>query len=174
MSEYGDPDGSGMALAQSITEDLTYLRPTAWLYWQPAEPSSGWGLVNAAYAESADQADRAAPTWVYTKYHVFAQFTRFIRPGALLLENDDHNSIAALQEAERRLSIVTVNFGNAQVLRYDLRNFPDHGAVARVTYTRTDHSHVFERFDAPIEDDVIEIPGEANSVYSLVIEDVAR
>jgi galactan endo-1,6-beta-galactosidase len=174
MSEYGDPDGSGMALAQSITEDLTYLRPTAWVYWQPAEPYSGWGLVNGAYAESADQADRGAPTWVYTKYYVFAQFTRFIRPGAVLLENDDHNSVAALQAAERRLSIVTVNHGNAQVIRYDLRGFATHGRVARVTYTRTDHSHVFERFDAPVTDHLIEIPAEANSVYSIVVDDVTR
>jgi galactan endo-1,6-beta-galactosidase len=174
MSEYGDPDGSGMALAQTISEDLTYLQPSAWLYWQPAEPYSGWGLVNGAYADSAEQADRGKPTWVYTKYFVFAQFTRFLRPGAVFLDNDDHNSVAALQVATGRLALVTVNFGNAQVIRYDLRRFASHAGVARVTYTRTDGSHVFERFDAPIVDHMVQIPAEANSVYSLVVDGVTR
>jgi galactan endo-1,6-beta-galactosidase len=173
MSEYGDADGSGMALAQSITEDLTHLRPSAWIYWQPAEPYSAWGLVNGSYADARDQPDRGAPAWIYTKYYVFAQFTRFVRPGAVLLDNGDHNTVAALGPG-RQLAVVTVNYGNAQEIRYDLSAFARHGDVARVTYTQTNGAHVFARFDVPIADHVLTIPAEANAVYSLLVEDVTR
>lgn len=40
MSEHGDNDGDGSTLAQTITEDLTHLKPTAWIYRSPAEASS--------------------------------------------------------------------------------------------------------------------------------------
>ncbi len=39
---------------QTITEDLTYLKPSAWIYWQAVEPYSAWGLVNAAYGNAQD------------------------------------------------------------------------------------------------------------------------
>jgi galactan endo-1,6-beta-galactosidase len=99
MSEYGDNDGSGMALAQTIIEDLTYLKPTAWIYWQPAEPSSTWGLVNGNYGSirTLSEPGRGAPTWVYDKYYVMAQFTRFLRPGYKILGSTDHNTVACLR-----------------------------------------------------------------------------
>jgi len=34
VSEYGEKDAEGMWLAHSITQDLSHLRPTAWVYWQ--------------------------------------------------------------------------------------------------------------------------------------------
>jgi galactan endo-1,6-beta-galactosidase len=111
---------------------------------------------------------------VYTKYLVFAQFTRFVRPGMALLENDDHNTVSAFDVSAQKLSFVTVNYGNAQVLTYDLSPFSAHGSVARVTYTESSGGHGFTRFDAPITDHRFQLPAAANSVYSVWVDQVVR
>jgi len=116
MTEYGDSDGSGQALATTITTDLHYLRPRVWCYWQPIEPFSTWGLLNADYGTGAT-------TWVYTKYYVFATFTRYVRPSTYLFRSTDHNSIFAYDNATKKLTIVTVNYENAQSVTYDLSAF---------------------------------------------------
>lgn len=173
MSEYGDPDASGLTLAQTIIEDLTYLRPTAWLYWQPLEPHS-WGLVTGAFADSRTQRSRGQPTAVNNKYFVLAQFSRFVRPGAMLLGNDDPHTVAALDAAAQRLDLVSVNYGSAQVIRYDLSAFARHGSVAQVTYTQTAGPSAFARLDLPVVDHRVELSAKPNAVYALTIDGVAR
>ena len=172
MSEYGDKDGSGMTLAQTITEDVAYLRPAAWIYWQPLEPFSAWGLVNGAYDESATQANRGEPKWVYYKYYVMAQFTRFVRPGDKLIGSGDHNTIAAYSAKDKRMSFVTVNYGTAQRITYDLSGVSQVGSNALVTVTNTDGSRLFETSVANLEGKKLSLNAEANSIYSIDIEQV--
>lgn len=173
MSEYGDHDGSGMALAQTIVEDLTYLRPTAWVYWQPLEPESAWGLVNGKYRDPADQANPGAPTQIYTKYYVMAQFTRFLRPGDKLIGTNDHNSIVAYRPSTRQLILITVNYASAQPIHYDLTTLQSVRPSASVTETNTDGSKLLQASSVAVAGKKFTVNAEANSIYSVVLSGVS-
>lgn len=114
VSEYGDPDGTGADLAQTIIEDLSYLRPTAWVYWQIIENSSAWGALNANFDQTGER--RAEPTWVYNKYWIFAHFTRFIRPGNLILEQSEPSLTVGFDPHSETYAGVLVNRGAARTL----------------------------------------------------------
>ncbi len=103
VSEYGDGDATGMTLAQRIITDLKVTKPTAWCYWQVVDGGYGWGCVDV------DLNNRKTNTVVNRKYYMFGQFTRFIRPGAIFLPNNDPNSVSAYDPAQNRLIIVTLN-----------------------------------------------------------------
>lgn len=175
VSEYGDGDGSGMTLARTITEDLNYLRPTAWVYWQPVEPYSAWGLVNAAYGNTSDETSstRAEPLWVYYKYYVFAQFSRFLRPGDKLIGSNDANTIVAYHRGEQKLVLITVNYGTPQRITYDLTStaFLADGDAA-VTATNTSGSKLLQDSSVPLRGKKLTINAEANSIYSVRLSGV--
>lgn len=174
MSEYGDNEGSGMTLAQTILEDLTYLKPTAWIYWQPVEPSSAWGLVNGDYAEISTLSDpaRGTPKWVYYKYYVMAQFTRFLRPGYRILGSSDHNTIAAYDAAAHKLVLITLNYSTSQSITYDLAGLSQVGASASVTVTNTNGTRLFQNSTVIVSGKQLRLNVEANSVHSVVVSGV--
>lgn len=136
ISEYGDGDASGVTMAQSIIQDVRGLHPSAWVYWQPVEPErSGWGLINATYVDTEDQANTEMVTpffQVNRKFFVLGQFTRYIRQGFHIIEIDDPNSIAAYDVMTHRLVIVTLNGETARRAEYDLSRFTSIGS----TFTR--------------------------------------
>ena len=167
MSEFGDGEGSGKVLARQIIDDLTYLRPTAWIYWQPVEPYSGWGFVNGNYATSAAMPDRGAPTWVYTKYYVMAQFTRFLRPGAQILGCSDPNSVCAYDSSHRRYILITLNSGDAQAIHCDLSGLPALAPNASVTVTNMSGPKTFKPSQIAVRHNSFTLNAEANSIYSL-------
>jgi galactan endo-1,6-beta-galactosidase len=174
MSEVGDGNGGGMGLAQSITEDINHLLPSAWIYWQPIEPFSGWGLVNAKYDALADKesAERAKPTWIYQKYFTFAQFTRFLRPGHRLIGTNDLNTICSYDPVAKSLVLITVNYGTPQKIKVDLSNLSAVGATGKVTVTNTDGPKRLSESTVSVREKVLTIDAEANSVYSTVISGV--
>lgn len=180
LTEYGDGDGSGLALAQSIIADINELRATAWMYWQPSEPYSAWGLVNGRYAGNDPEGRdletsprRGEPYWVYTKYHVFAQFTRFLRPGYRLIGSTDGRSVIAHDPASRRLVLITLNEGPARTISYDLSAF---GAVSAATATVTtssfDGTQTMAVSTAPISGRTLSVRAAANAVQSIEISGV--
>ena len=116
VSEYGEADGSGRTLMDSIVRDFTELHPTGWVYWQ-AFDSGGWGLIQSNPGDN----------WVgpaNPKFFVKAQFTRHIRPGMTILSTNAKNSIAAFDPASKKTVIVTINLdNNRQRFNYDLSQF---------------------------------------------------
>lgn len=175
MSEYGDNDGDGMVLAQSITQDINYLKPSAWIYWQPVEASSAWGLVNGDFGDAADEtaSTRAQPTWLYYKYYAFAQFTRFLRPGYTVLGSSDTNTVVAYDSIGKRLVLITVNYGNAQKIVYDLGSLAGiTAATASVTTTNTNGSKLLAGSSVSVSAKKFTINAEANTIYSTVITGV--
>ncbi|MEV2191616.1 glycoside hydrolase [Streptomyces phaeochromogenes] len=115
-SETGDSDGSGLTLASNLCLDFRWLHPTAWVYWQVMDPSTGWAMI--AYDASTLQ-----PTTVQTKYYVMAQFSRHIRPGMTILDTGVGYAVAAHDATQKRLVVVAVNSGAAQTLTFDLSRF---------------------------------------------------
>lgn len=175
MSEYGDNDGDGLTLAQTITEDLTYLKPSAWVYWQPIEAFNSWGFVNAAFGNDSDEnaSTRAAPGWIYNKFYVFAQFTRFLRPGYKIIGSDDHNSIVAYDATSKKLLFITVNYGNAQKIIYDLSTLSNiTGASVAVTLTNNNGAKRLVTSPGAIKTKKITLTAEANTIYSTVVTGV--
>jgi galactan endo-1,6-beta-galactosidase len=174
MSEFGDPDGGGMPMAQSIVEDVNFLRPSAWIYWQAIEAASGWGLLNADFGkpESRFSRDRGRPTWVYTKYYVFAQFTRFLRPGMRILGSDDSQSIVGFDPRKKRLSLVTVNRTTPQRVTYDLSRFRSLGREATLTVTNAKGPKSFSSSKLRLDGKKLTFDAEPDSVYSVSIDGV--
>jgi galactan endo-1,6-beta-galactosidase len=115
-SETGDGDGTGLTLASNLCLDFRWLHPTAWVYWQVMDPSTGWAMI--AYDQSTLQ-----PTTVQTKYYVMAQFSRHIRPGTTIIDTGVGYAVAAHDAAQKRLVVVAVNSGAAQTLTFDLSRF---------------------------------------------------
>ena len=140
QSEYGEPDGTGYTMAVSIIRDLKELQPNAWVYWQPVEPDSGWGMLNAAYVDTHDQIDSRQKTnliRVNRKFYVFGQFTRYVRPGCQIVTTDDEDTIAAYDKDHGKLVIVSVAGEAGRSIRFDLSKFKIQAQSAQRIVTTT-------------------------------------
>lgn len=115
MSEYGESDGSGLTMAQSILLDMNQLHPSGWVYWQPFD-SGGWGLIQSNPGDNWIGAPNA-------KYYVLAQFSRHIRQGMTIIGSGDANTVAAYDPSGHKLTLVTLNGSTAQWINYDLSRF---------------------------------------------------
>jgi galactan endo-1,6-beta-galactosidase len=144
QSEYGDGDPTGLTMARNLSADLHDLRPLAWVLWQPVEHSN-WGLFAGRFDPPADAVTArdhgtlaAGVAGVRTAYHVFAQYTRHIRPNARILDGGHRYTVAGYDEDRRRLALVTVNPDDEPVeIAYDLGRFRRVGDAARVWTTDT-------------------------------------
>ena len=170
--EFGDNEGGGLKLGQTIMEDINFLRPTAWIYWQALEPASAWGLVNGQEGKTAADPESGQPKWVYTKFYAFAQFTRFLRPGMKIIGSDDNNSIVAYDDKARQLTFITINYGNAQPIVYDLSNLKAVRNSAQLTQTHTDGSQRFATSSVDVTNKKITIEAAPDTIYSMVVDDV--
>jgi galactan endo-1,6-beta-galactosidase len=143
QSEYGDGDGSGYTMANSIVQDIRSLRPSAWIYWQPVEPdvkASGWGLLNANYVDTGDSRKPDAITRlvrVNRKFFVYGQFTRYLRPGFQLIGVSAATSIAAYDSTSEKLVLIAVTGDTVQNLNYDLSKFSKVGDTIQQIVTTT-------------------------------------
>jgi hypothetical protein len=144
MSEFGSSGGpadmgSGLAVADQVTRDLRYLRPSAWVYWQAlgSAASNSDGLIDApefpfegalapnfpnAIAVDSTLNDNLfiTPT---KRYFALEQYSRFIRPGDWIISATDPqdnpsteraSTVAAFDQATNTLTIVTTNDSSDQ------------------------------------------------------------
>jgi len=124
VSEYGDGERSGLSLGRRIRDDIAIKHASAWVYWQFAD-SGGWGLVDNPL-NGRDSACRLT-----RKFHVMAQFSRFIRPGFQILQASDNDSLAAYDSTNHQVIIVTVNDSfDSRTSVFNLSGFAPTGAQA--------------------------------------------
>ncbi|MBO0810086.1 MAG: hypothetical protein J2P32_17470, partial [Actinobacteria bacterium] len=110
MSEYGNGGadvGGGVAVARKVAQDLQYMRPRAWVYWQAVDQGDlgnkgGWGLL------SADSWPGHGPATPSHRYYALHQYTRFIRPGATILKASEPGSNVQIGNADTALNALTV------------------------------------------------------------------
>lgn len=135
-SEHGDGDDTGMTLSRTILSDLKYMKNSAWVYWQAVETPGGWGMIET------DLNNASANLGTYTvkkKYHMMAQWSKFIRPGYKIIDIVDNNSVAAYDTVGKKLVIVTVNSTTSpNTVNYDLSQFTT--LTGNVTGYRTSSS----------------------------------
>ncbi|KAJ3071727.1 hypothetical protein HDU98_004892 [Podochytrium sp. JEL0797] len=170
MSEYGDPDNSGMSLATQILNDINVFQPSAWVYWQVLE-NSVWGMLYANnFGASANDATRAEPSAVTTKYYVFAQFTRFIQPGDEILESGSPNVVVARNPVTNVFKFVVVNYMSSQTVTLNLNGITKPlPASVNLTYTATDGSVLFGSCSSKVVNKHVVFAASKNSVYSIEI-----
>jgi O-glycosyl hydrolase len=120
MSEWGSAEKSGRELSQQIIKDIRNIKPLAWAIWQPDWPT----LMKIDYRKH---------TYALNKnYYVFANFTRYLRPGSVFIGIDDANSLAALEGRTNTLTIVTANWSKTSIpVTYALASFSNLGTSAR-------------------------------------------
>lgn len=113
--------------ASLITRDLREMGCEAWLDWQVAGGGI-WGVIDYNAAAQTSRLNK--------KGFAYAQYSRFIRPGSVILGAGDSNSVAALLPGGGSLVIVVVN-GSAAAADYvfDLGRFPRLPATARAYRT---------------------------------------
>ncbi len=126
-SEHGDKDASGLDLARNMHRDFRWLRPTAWAYWQPIDGGlkglggSGWGLVDSRMLDGTNLK-------VNPKLYVLAQYSRHIKPGMVILDSGDDQTVTAYDPESRKLVIVSLNDSDKErVYHYDLSGFQSTG-----------------------------------------------
>lgn len=113
VSEYGDDEASGMALARTIIGDLRDLRARAWVYWQAID-ARGWGLIDHPAFDHRDNpptADEIPRYSLGSKFHVLRQFTRHLRPGCRIVASSEPGTVAGFDPRTRSLSMIVLNDG---------------------------------------------------------------
>src|ERR1035438_9677564 len=109
-------DTTGEDLSNQILADIYLTRPTAWSIWQPDYPA----LMNIDYTNQAYTLNEA--------YYVFEQYTKFIRPGFQFIAIADPQSLAAFNQRNQTLVIVTQNWNKAaRSVTYQLSSFTSLG-----------------------------------------------
>jgi O-glycosyl hydrolase len=164
QTEYGDGETSGLKLARRIRDDLTQLRPISWCYWQGAD-YSGWGLLGNRLSENGRTKYR-----ITKKFHVFEQFTRFLRPGCQIIDCSDTNSVAGYDPSSKSLAIVTVNDGTNDFEKtFDLSSFATVGNDPQCF--RTSDNESFKQLKSPaLQSRHFNLAFPANSVTTCVIK----
>ncbi|MCR4643881.1 MAG: discoidin domain-containing protein [Oscillospiraceae bacterium] len=138
--------GSALWLAERINIDMNGLNPSAWIIWQVIDnhiSSVGMngnkdkGMVNTQGGFwGCCVADHDNNKIIYTKkYYAFGQYTRYIRPGMIMLRSGS-NVVAAYDPAAGQVVIVAFNKdGNSSDLNVDLSAFQSVGETAQVIRT---------------------------------------
>ncbi|MBC7661104.1 MAG: hypothetical protein H7249_15505 [Chitinophagaceae bacterium] len=174
VSDYNDSDPSGLALAETIFQDLSHLKPSAWIYFQAVEPYGAKGLVTGNFhMMPSDPAVRGKPTGVSVKYYVMAQFSRFLRAGQTLLGTGEEQSISAYDAASKKLTIVALNADSKErTMAIDLSQLQSFNQTVTMTVTRVDGSKLFKSKHVKILNNKVQTTIEPGSVISLELSEV--
>ncbi len=169
-SEYGGPNADGLSMARNLHLDFRWLHPTAWCYWQPLDGGNegGWGFLGADLIKG--QVGKPNP-----KLYVFAQYSRHIRPGMVILESNDPGTVVAHDAATRKLVIVTFNDSKKpRVLAYDLSRFAEaRGRVVRWITEPEGATRYEVRTDLVMKRRRLACTLPPNAIHTLEIEGVA-
>jgi O-glycosyl hydrolase len=165
VSEYGDGERSGLLLARRIRNDIVEKRAQAWIYWQFADNAGAWGLVRNRL-DGTDSSYRLT-----RKFHVMAQFSRFIRPGCQIVHTDDADSLAAFDASRRQLVVVFVNDRlTSRTVTYQLRGLATKAGEVAV-YRTSSQEDVLPQPPIAVASGEFSAKLPARSVTTFVISD---
>jgi O-glycosyl hydrolase len=119
-----DDTESALFMAGRIITDLRDLQPEAWIDWQVGDPARSWATLTLN-----DTAQTFAPI---KRFYMHAGFSRYIRPGAIFVEVDNAEMVAALSPDGHSLVIVARNGDTTATKRFtfDLTALPSVGTMA--------------------------------------------
>lgn len=138
--------GAALWLANRITLDVNELNASAWIMWQVIDnhisaegyngnKDSGMPNTSGGYWGVA-VADHDNNNIILTKkYYAFGQYSRYIRPGMIMLKSSG-STVAAYDPENEQLVIVAINTsGSASDISFDLSGFGSVGSSAQVIRT---------------------------------------
>jgi O-glycosyl hydrolase len=171
MSESGPLNGTGgqdiaLFMAQNIIEDLKYMKVSAWIDWQSYAGGGTWETIRADKNSLAIIPAR--------RCYMQAAFSRFIRPGARIIESIDSNTLAALVPSTGNLVVIVRN-GTASSANYtvDLSRVSRLPSAARVyQYLASAYTTLSKLADIPIVNAQFALPAPARSITTCIVPGV--
>lgn len=137
---------AGLWLSERITTDCNDLNASAWILWQVIDShvcaagyngkkDGGMLNMNAGFWGTA-VADHDNDTIVLSKkYYCFGQYSRYIRPGMIML-NSARNTMAAFDKENGQVVLVAYNTsGSESGMSFDLSQFETVGTSAQAIRT---------------------------------------
>ncbi|WP_437585940.1 glycoside hydrolase family 30 protein [Sorangium sp. So ce1000] len=157
-----DDTDAALFMAERIIKDLRELQPEAWVDWQSGDPARSWASFTLN-----DREQSYAPI---KRFYMHVGFSRYIRPGAVFVDVDSEDMVAAVSADGSSLALVVRN-GDRNASRgytFDLTRLPTVGPAAEVH--RTSRTEDLDRLpDMAIEDYRLVVTVPAFSVTTLVI-----
>ena len=124
-----DDAEAALFMAGRIITDLRDLQPEAWIDWQVGDPSRYWASLVL---------NDGPQTFSYLKrFYMHAGFSRYIRPGAIFVDVDNADMVAAVSADGRTLALVVRNGDTAasKGFTFDLTALPSVGTAAEAHRT---------------------------------------
>lgn len=178
MSEWGAANktseiAAALAVSAEILLDQQNLHPSVWAVWQPiaggpSNPATdNWGLLHGSLQPSSDQ-QITKPA----RYWAMANYSKFIRQGAIMIGDDNPNTMTAYHPDTDTLTIVRTNPTTTAVSnRFNLAGFASLGtAVDRYRTSATES--LVELADLPVTNEYFDDVNPAQSITTYVIHDV--
>lgn len=171
----------GLDLAERITSDIKNLEPSAWVLWQAIEDevnmnadheNSNWGLIQVDF----DPNDFNTLKWHKNKkYYVMGNYSKFIRPGYKIINANNENTLAAVDEGGSKVVVIYTNRSQKeQVVDFDLSGFSKIGENATATPFVTSATQNIEQMGSiDIEGKTLNATVGPKSVTTFVIESVS-
>ncbi|MFI9209886.1 RICIN domain-containing protein [Streptomyces sp. NPDC053253] len=166
-------------LAQRVNDDIRELEPSAWVLWQavedyenmtPGRENSNWGLIQTDFTP-ADAATE--PLRKNKKYWAMANYSRFVRPGARVVDTDDPQTLAAVRPGGNGVVVVHTNpTGEEREVTLNLDGFQT-AAAGPVERWTTDATRNLERgSDAAVSGGTLKATVGPGSVTTFVLPTV--
>ncbi|HXS17550.1 MAG TPA: glycoside hydrolase, partial [Polyangiaceae bacterium] len=155
---------AALFMAGRIIQDLRELEAEAWVDWQAGDPSRSWASFTLN-----DSQQTFTPI---KRFFMHAGFSRFIRPGAQLVDIDDSDMVAAVNKQGDALSIVVRNGSPTETRNYtlDLTSLRNIGQEMRVY--RTSREEDLAQLDVLSVEDwsvVVSVPPASITSYVVAI-----
>lgn len=109
---------SNLGLAQKLFNDMSYMKPIAWLDWQLMEENNDvWCLMRCNF--------KSQEYSIVKNFYVRMQITRFFRQGYQFVETNNDNVLAAINPTKNELVVAVLNTsetGTSYLLKLDSFN----------------------------------------------------
>lgn len=158
---------SALVLAQKIRDDIHDAKAETWVYWQAVEEEfyeNNWGLIHANF-EGEEQYE------ITKQYYGIGNFTKFIKPGSVIIGADNSNSLAALNKDTNTLTLVFINDNSffSKYFSIDLSKFSSMANHAKV-YRTSFYENLQKLDDLEIRNNSMQIHLAPRSITTFVIE----
>jgi O-glycosyl hydrolase len=163
----------GLDIAMRINRDMREMQPDGWIFWQAVESeqtqislNKNWGLIHA------DFENRTEAYYLTKKYYTMEQYTKFIRPGYTMIDINNSDAVAFINDQDRKLVIVQRNATTSDVVYiYNLSGFTTVGSSAAVY--RTSSSENFSRLsDISISSNQLRGTARGQSITTYVVSGI--
>jgi O-glycosyl hydrolase len=169
VSEYGNgidgEFGSALELARVISLDLNELQCHGWVYWQAVgdlDEATDWHAIHVSYSRRAEVA-------IKKQYWALLHFTRYIRPGSVILSVSAENVVAALDPDGKLVLVATNREAADRPTAFDLTAFsrlPERAQWTRTT-EQDDHN---SQGQVPLRDGLLAVDLAPRSVNTFLVD----